>query len=487
MFRGELMSFIGRKDELRQLDHLRKKKTASLVCLLGRRRIGKSALIEHWSKGFSSFFEVQGLGPETKSGIKEQLNHFAEELSLKFKVPKPSFSDWDQAFDFLSGLTKKGEWLILLDEISWMATDDPLFGAKLKSAWDMKFKNNTKLVLVLCGSVSIWIENNILKNSNFLGRVSLSLNLKELNIKEISQYFDKNNFHAGSLEKMILLSIAGGVPKYLEEIVSSSPSIQQITKMCFNPSGILYNDFKKIFSEIFNRRSKTLEKIIRLCMVEKLTPQKLANKLKVDYNSDLSEAIHILELAGFLSRDYFFNPKTAKPEKFSFLRVKDNYTRFYLKIIEPLKKQIEKGSVKIDLITDLKAYEAILGYQFENLILANRSMLNEILGIKPQQIRSSAPYMQRKTELTPVSCQIDLLIHTDLDVFYLCEFKCQKLIDKGIIKKVEKKMHALKIPMRSSLKPVLIYEGELYPPHEQQIKEYFYKIISFSELVKCTP
>jgi uncharacterized protein len=79
---------------------------------------------------------------------------------------------------------------------------------------------------------------------------------------------------------------------------------------------------------------------------------------------------------------------------------------------------------------------------------------------------------------------IDLLIHTDRDIFYLCEIKCQKMIDRTIIKDVQQKMDRLVLPKRSSLKPVLIYEGEIYPPHEVEIRKYFYRIVHFGQMLE---
>lgn len=476
--------FIGRSKELNQLRQLRNKNTASLVCLLGRRRIGKSALIQEWGKEFKKIIEIQGLGPTEFSSNQEQLNHFAHILSETFNKKKSFFEDWDEAFSELAKLTQHGEILIFLDEISWMGRQDNLFAAKIKSIWDTKLKNNSRLVLVLCGSVSSWIEENILKNIVFEGRISLEINLKELPLTDINRFWLQNNYHMGILEKMMILSITGGVPKYLEEVLKTNSAAENIIQLCFNTGGFLYNEYDKIFKEIFQRRSSTLDKIIRLCLEKKYTPSQLASQLKIMQNSDLTEAIHILELSGFLSRDYYFKPESGQVSKLSHLRVQDNYLRFYLKIIEPLKAKIEKGGTQIQSLSEIKGFESLMGFQFENLILANKHLIHSQLSIKEEQIVSSAPYVQRKTTKTHGACQIDLLIHTQLDVFMACEFKCQRVINNKIIKEMKRKIEVLKVPRRSAVKPVLIYLGEMDPNHESEINDYFYKVISFSDLVE---
>lgn len=482
-FKGESrFMFIGRVTELEALQRLKSKKTASLVCVMGRRRIGKSTLIEEFGKGFESFFEIQGIAPNEKSTNQDQLDHFADRLSLKLGRRKEHFQNWTEAFHSLAQATREGEHLILLDEISWMGRKDALFSSRLKDAWDLQFKRNPKLILVLCGSVSSWIEANISKNANFEGRISMEINLGELTLSEIQQFWHRQNVRLSTREKMLLLSITGGVPKYLEEIVPNESVSQTIVRLCFEPTGMLFSEFDKIFHEIFERKGKTYEKIVRACIEKKLSPTELAHQLGTAPNSDLSGHIHALVLSGFLSRDFYFHPN-GEISKLGHLRLKDNYTRFYLKHIEPLRHKIQTGAKSIRSLSELKNFESTMGFQFENLILANRVRLHEILKISSIDVLSSAPYVQRKKAKTKGACQIDLLIHTQLDVFYLCEFKCRKMIDKTVIKEVRKKMDVLSIPKRSALKPVLIYEGELHPRDEDQIKEFFYRVIPFDDFL----
>lgn len=476
-------AFIGRKDELKLLKSLREKPTASLVCILGRRRIGKSSLVEEFAKNEKSFIQIQGLSPVENTSHQDQLDHFADRLSYHFNTRKENFNNWTEAFSSLAQKVKSGTHLILLDEISWMGQGDLLFSARLKDAWDTQFKKNPKIVLVVCGSVSSWIEKNILKSANFEGRISLDINLKELSLKDINEFWKIKKIKMSSLEKMLLLSITGGVPKYLEEVLHKAPIEQNISRLCFHPNGFLFNEYSKIFTEIFGRKTKTYEKIIRHCLMQKISMSELSKKLKITQNSELSEHVHHLELSGFLNRDFYYNSK-AKQSKLSHLRVKDNYLRFYLKCIEPLTDRIKNKAKEFKSLYDIQYFDSVLGFQFENLILANRDVLHNKLEISTTSIESSSPHIQKKTVKIKSGCQIDLLIHTKLGVFYLCEFKCKKIIDKSVIHAVEKKLKAIHVPKRSVVKPVLVYEGELYLPHLEEINNYFHKIVHFNDLLE---
>lgn len=477
------MNFMGRKKELELLSKLKQKKSASLVVLRGRRRIGKSRLIKEFGGQFKNYFEIQGLGPKDGTTLKTQLDYFANELSIRFNARKENFQDWTEALHALARHCEKGEWLILLDEISWLAKGDPFFAEKIKSIWDSKFKNNPHLILVLCGSVSSWIEEEIVKNKVFEGRISLDLTLQELNLLEIQKFWDQQKIKMGTFEKIMILSVTGGVPKYLEEVLTKESAEQNLMRLCFLQSGFLYNEFEKIFKEIFQKKSTLMEKIVRELLISKKTPSSLAASLDLPLNQEFSENIRILELSGFITKDTTFH-YDGSPSKFNYLRLKDNYLRFYLKFIEPLKARIQSGGKKITRWSDLNNPYGILGLQFENLLLANRDLIYKFLKLEDRDIVVASPYVQRKTSKIKNGCQIDLLIQTQLDVFYLCEFKCKKQIDSDIINEVKKKMDALKLPKRSSLKSVLIYEGETSPNTKELLEEFFYKTISFSELLE---
>ncbi len=147
------------------------------------------------------------------------------------------FDNWHQAFETLAGLTSKGPLIIFLDEISWMAGKDKDFVGKLKGVWDTKFKKNKQLLLILCGSVSSWIQDNILNDKGFMGRISLTLNLEELPLHEASKFWGSK--FIPSYEKFKILCVTGGVPRYLEEIQPKLTAEQNIKNLCFSQGGIL--------------------------------------------------------------------------------------------------------------------------------------------------------------------------------------------------------------------------------------------------------
>ena len=138
--------FVGRKDDLAQLEGLWEKRVASLVTCRGRRRVGKSTLIEEFARRTAEhFIVIEGLAPRKGMSDRKQRRNFAERLVEQCGGNLPTANSWPLAFAALDErIPAKGRVVILLDEISWMGGYDKDFPGYLKTAWDKKFKNHPK-------------------------------------------------------------------------------------------------------------------------------------------------------------------------------------------------------------------------------------------------------------------------------------------------------------------------------------------------------
>ena len=452
--------FIGRHLELEKLNSLSQKATASLVVIRGRRRIGKSRLIEEYAKGKRTFKFI-GLPPTENP--KDQKDEFAWQLENQIKKPITKTEDWNDLFLALSNHTKTGRVVVIFDEISWMGDD--LFLGKLKTAWDEWFSKNPRLTFILCGSVSSWIDENILSSTGFVGRISLVLTLRELSLKESSVFLG----NMSSYEKFKILSVTGGIPRYLEEIDPGKSADKNIMDLCYNPSGLLYYEFEQIFSDLFSPKNKTYRLLLESIVDGSLSPQEIFERLDLNKAGYFSDCLTDLEVAGFIERDYTWHLRSGRRSKLSHYRLIDNYARFYLKYIFPYKDQIKKG------VLPSINWESIMGLQFENLVLNNRNLLIERLGIK--EIIYENPYFQKASDRR-IGCQIDYLVQTRFNILYLFEVKfSRRPIGVEIIESIEQKIKALALPM--AIKPILIHVNGVTEDLED--KRYFANILSFGE------
>ena len=477
----DMDEFIGRKQQRLDFAELLTRKKASLVTCQGRRRIGKSRLIEHCAGSAEHYLSFSGLPPRDGITRENQLEAFADRLSKQTAAPRVVLDGWPTAFQLLaSQLPVKGKVVVLLDEISWMAIGDKDFAGHLKTVWDQDFSKRPGLTLVLCGSVSSWIEDNILNSTGFVGRCSWQFHLKPLPLGDCTAFWGKQAGRVSPAEKWRMLSVTGGVPGYLEQLMPSRSAEENIERLCFNQGGMLFHEFERIFHDIFTRRAATCRDIASTLVSGPKTLQEISNTLKRERGGSLGDALTDLELAGFIRKERFFDPATGKTRpRDHHYRIADNYLRFYLKYIAPAHERVIKGLYQRVPIETLEAWDTIMGYQFETLVLDSLDEVFERLGLKNRAVLNAGPYAQGKT-LRQQACQIDLLIRTR-QALYVCEMKFRRKISPEVIEEVREKVAKLKLPKAQSVRTVLIHSGELDPTIKPS--DYFDFIINADEWV----
>ena len=474
-----MAQFIGRKLELKRLLELTQKKTASFVVVRGRRRIGKSRLIKEFGRNFDHFYTFVGLAPNKRTTQRIQLNEFSRQISQQFKTAPAQYADWADALSAVAERLESGKTLLLFDEVSWLGSKDPSFLGKIKNFWDLQLKENDKVIFVMCGSASAWIEKNILSNTGFVGRVSLTLTLNELPLQDCDKFWPKN---ISAYEKFKVLSITGGVPKYLEEINPKQSAEENIKRLCFSKGGFLVDEFKQIFSDIFLRKSAFYQKILRALSNGAKDVGGICKILQIKQHGRIHEYIEELALAGFVTRDYTWNIKTGRDSELSHYRLSDNYLRFYCKYIEKNLTKINRDAFLLKSLVALPEWHIIMGLQFENLVLNNRRELHKLLEISPEEIICENPFFQTKTSRTP-GCQIDYMIQTKFNTLYICEIKFSKSeISSSVISEVQAKIDTLKFPKGISYRPVLIHVNGV--TQDLIDNDYFTAIVDFSKLLK---
>ena len=468
--------FIGRQKELSKLKQLLDTNVASLVVIKGRRQIGKTRLAMEFGSSMRTVL-LSGLAPSSGITAQTQRDHVANLMSRQLGTPLPSSRDWNDLFWHLSHYTQKGRILIVLDEISWMGMGDESFLGKLKSAWDFDFKKNHQLILMLTGSISSWIDENILASTGFVGRITLELNLKELSLDCCNEFWRSLSGKVSAYEKFKFLSVTGGVPRYLEELVPRLPAEENIARFCFQEGGLLVKEFKRIFSDLFQKRSPIYRKIVERLADGPAMRSDICDALGIERGGRVTEYLADLESAGFISQDVMWDIKASKALRTWQYRLKDNYLRFYLKYIGPNLDRIEDGRYKIRPAQ----WASIFGLQFENLILSNRNLVLKLLHIPLENVVWDNPYVQRASR-TKRGCQIDYLVQTRDRCLYLCEVKfSQNPIGCEVIEEVEQKIQAITLPRGFSIRPVLIHVNGV--TSQLEYEEYFPFTIDFANLL----
>lgn len=455
--------FVGRERDLRDLEALWGRDHGVLVTCRGRRRIGKSTLVEEFAaRSAERFICIEGLPPRKGMTDATQRRHFCEKVA-EYSGKEPIFAPtWSLAFAQLDGIIPDGRrTVVLLDEISWIGGYDPDFAGYLKEAWDRRFRKHAELVFVICGSVSAWIAENILDSTGFVGRDSLDIELKELPPAQCQLMLGPAGERMATREKIDLLSVTGGIPKYIEDVRPELSVDENVRRMCFMPRGILFREFDETFNGVFGRKAHVRGTILR-----KLAsgPKSAADLAKTDGktpNGSYARALRELEMAGYVAGDAGLNPMTGEPLREERFRICDNYTRFYLHCIEPRRTMIANDLFEFTSLEQVRGIDTLFGLQFENLVLNNLKILFPMLGLEESLVLSAAPYCRRQSK-TSGGCQIDLLIQTQRTLIAV-EIKRRREIGREIIAEMDAKLQNLKFAQGLFLRTALIFDGRLSP------------------------
>ena len=456
------MRFYGRDGLIRQLQNLWGKQVSSFVTCRGRRRIGKSTLIARFAAlSEARFIRIEGVKPNEMTTDKDERAYFATQLAEQTGAESSCPSNWLNALIRLSKEIRDDQrTVVLLDEVSWMAHFDRMFSGTLKIAWDNYLKPHDKLIFVVCGSVSSWIKEEIIDNRAFYGRRSADIVVPELPLCECAKFWGEASDRVATKEMLDVLSVTGGVPRYLEEVNPSLSASENLRRMCFLPNAPLRVDFDEMFTDVITRQQRLCAKILR-CLVDGAhTITEIASDTKVEKGGDISKALSQLAECGMVSSDIGKNPETGAVIREKRYRLRDNYSRFYLKYIEPNKATIDSGGYVFTGLDQFAGWDAIMGLQFENLVVNNYRDILAPLHLENVIVNSAAPFMQKATKAKGKGLQIDLLVQTNMSICVV-EIKRRAHIGREIIDEVKEKCHRLRHQSGVSVRTALVFDGEL--------------------------
>jgi len=473
-------NFCGRKDIIENLDALWGKRVSSLVTCRGRRRIGKSTLIKRFAENSNArFIKIEGLRPEVDFTDEDERRAFAEQLAIQTRYDGHVPGNWLEAFKCLADQIDERRTVVLLDEVSWLANYDKAFAATLKIAWDNVLKGHAQLIFVICGSVSVWIRKNIIDNRAYYGRRSLDVVVPELSLADCARFWGERADRVSLVDILDVLSITGGVPRYLEEVIPSMSAAENIRRMAFAPNSILRKDFDEMFSDVITHVPKDTARVLESLVDGPLTGAEVAAKLGVAKNGRISLALLQLVESGLASRDIGKNPETGEEIRERRYRLSDNYVRFYLKCVRPAARTIDAGAFALARLSQLPAWNVHLGLAFENLIVNHYRELLPFLHLDDALVYSAAPYSRRATKSVR-GFQVDLLLQTRKSQC-IVEVKRQRRIGVGIIQEVSEKVNRIKRAPDCSVRSALVFEGVL---DDVVVADgYFDAIIPFRKLV----
>lgn len=419
---------IGRENEQMLLSSILQSQDAEFLVVYGRRRIGKTFLIESFFLEQNCvIFHVTGI---QKGAIKEQLQEFSKEIGRVFyggaRIEAPA--TWMQAFEALNdaiNYTKtKDPIALFLDEFPWMATPRSRLLQALEYYWNRFWKNDKRIKLIICGSSASWIIKKVIHHKGGLhNRITQKLNLKPFDISDTKLFLNERGIKLSNQKLIELYFIVGGVPYYISQIKKNQSISQNINTQGFQKEGLLFDEFGKVFSSLF-KEHEAYEELIRIISKNRHgTSREYIEKTikRTKKGGTLTNRLEDLEMAGFIKG---FLPVNHS-KKGLYYRISDEYSYFYLKWIEPEKRNIEleiEGNNFWLEIIKTPQYQSWRGYAFESFCYKHMINIKKTLGIGSSAKIGAWRYIPKADE-NGQGAQIDLLFDRKDDAVTICEIK----------------------------------------------------------------
>ena len=204
------------------------------MIVYGRRRVGKTFLVDQYFNGSFDFYYVGGHNLTTA----KQLRYFGKSMKKARRLEKqPVYKDWIDAFDLLIQYLQKidGRKAILIDELPWMDTPRSGFIAALEHFWNGWASMRKDIMLIVCGSASSWIMDKLINSHGGLhNRITKRILLKPFNLAETEEMLQSIGMDLSRYEVAETYMIMGGIPFYLSMFNPAMSLSQNIDALFFN-------------------------------------------------------------------------------------------------------------------------------------------------------------------------------------------------------------------------------------------------------------
>ena len=409
--------FIGREQEKSILERALQSDEAEMISVIGRRRVGKTFLINS-VYGNKIDFEVTGIQNATRN---EQLKNFSSRLKqfAPMALISPAPKDWLDAFflliSYLEQKNKREKMLVFFDELPWLATHRSGFLKGLSYFWN-SWAVKQHIVVVICGSAASWMIDKVLRHKGGLyNRVTKRIHLKSFSLAETKKYLEHREVYFDNYQLLQIYMAIGGIPHYLKEIKHGKSAIQNIEQLCFSDSGILYNEFLGLYPSLFDHADKHIA-VIRALASKRygLNRKDLVATAGFTDGGSITKVLEELAQSGFISSYYPF----GKKKKDKLYRLTDEYSLFYLQFIE---KNTLTDEAIWQQLSQTQEYKVWCGYAFENICLKHIQQIKKAMGISG--IYSTSASFLKKGTKNETGTQIDLVIDRNDHVINLFEIK----------------------------------------------------------------
>lgn len=324
--------FLNRESELAWLEEGWVSGKAQLRILYGRRRVGKSSLLDEFARGKRHvlYQAVEGSTPDQLRDLTTAILVCQDDSVLR-AAPLPN---WDAALAYLANMATVERLLVIFDEYQYAAEADPTLASRLQRWWSRE-AGGLPLYLTLCGSYIRFFVNNVLTGPAY-GRNTGALQLRPLGYREAGAFFPK----WPAEDKVRAYAVTGGVPHYLEQFDPVRTLAWNVQRHILRRGSALYQEAELLVREEL-REPRLYYSILRAISDGRTQVSEIAaHVLPAAVRSDLTPYLHTLQELGLVE---YHRPVVGRAVRRGVWMVADPYLRFWFRFVLPYKNVLDHG------------------------------------------------------------------------------------------------------------------------------------------------
>lgn len=356
--------FVGRERELGALERMWAREGFEMMVVLGRRRVGKTALLDEFAKGRPTlYFTARQQTPANN------LRDFSHTMARFLGLPDsmPPFASWSDAFDFLVARAPGlgGRFLFVFDEFPYAAMGDPSLPSVLQIAIDHGFKD-LDAMMVLCGSNEGFMESEVLGyKSPLYGRRTGQLRVGPFDV-----------FHARAMlgdvtpeEAVGYYAAFGGTPYYLRQVRPGLGWGRNVAELMFDASGLLYEEPMMLLRQEL-RDPATYSSVLDAVGAGETRQNAIADRAGVSPATAVSKYLGVLADLGLIERQVPFGEDPRRSRK-GLWHIRDPFFAFWHRFVSPNVASVESGDGEpvAAALAESPALDTYVGQQFETICL----------------------------------------------------------------------------------------------------------------------
>lgn len=407
---------IARVSEIETLERKYNSGKSEFVIVYGRRRIGKTFLI---NRLFSERFTFTFVGSR-KQKQETQLQRFSSQLKFySGSVFAPTLKSWEDAFDELKNLIenkpKEERKVIFFDEMPWIDTPKSSFVSALEYFWNAWAAQRDDILFIACGSATSWMVQQLVKNKGGLhNRITGQIYLRPFRLGECEEYLEDMGCHWDRYTILQCYMAMGGVPYYMSLLNPEQSLAQNLDRLYFSKNAPMREEFNELYNALFTHAEAYIA--VMKCLAERkegVMRSEIISHTGLS-GGQLSKVLDNLSRCDFIEMYSRFRSSVRN----SLYRINDPYTLFYFKFLEGNNTKDEHWWTNNMHSHSVESWQ---GFSFETICMQHIEQIKQSLGIAG--ISTSISTWRKLGGAGEKGAQIDLVIDRADRVINLCEMK----------------------------------------------------------------